>query len=57
MITRPPPLGEDEGEMDAIDCLGAMLGGIIMQSCIDKKYPGSAPEIFNIFADSEDQYW
>ena len=43
MITRPPPLGEDEGEMDAWNCLGTTLGGIIMQSCIDDKYPGLAP--------------
>ena len=28
-----------------------------MQSCIDKKYPGSAPETFNIFTDTEDQFW
>lgn len=56
-VIRPPPLGEDKGEMEAIDSLGATLGGMIMQSCIDKKYPGPGPETFNLFADRDDQFW
>ena len=47
----PPPLGEEFGEMDSIDCLGACLGGFIMQTCIDDKFPGDGQQEFFVFGE------
>jgi len=35
LVSRPLALGEEEEEIPDHDCLGATLGGMIMQSCID----------------------
>ena len=53
MVNKLPPIEEDGCEMETNGC----LGGMIMQSCIDKKYPGTGPETFKCFTNKNDQFW